>query len=268
MHPDPAPGSRPVCVGVTVDLARRRGHERVVCPLRYAQAVEAAGATALLLPPLVSQIADHLARCDAFVLIGGDDPRMEAFGQVTHPAARPVLPRRQAYEVELLRQLGRLRPDCPVLGVCLGMQLMALCAGGSLFQHLPESHTSAAQHWSRRHLVRVDSPRLGVEPGIELRVFSRHRQAVADPGSLHVAARAADGLIEAVVDPSRTWYVGVQWHPERSGSGPLGSDLFRRLVAAALAQRRCSAPASPLPPAATPSGGSRVVSSAAARASL
>ncbi len=77
-------------------------------------------------------------------------------------------------------------------------------------------------------------------------VVSYHRQAVEDPGRLRIVAVAPDGVIEATDDPTRPFYVGVQWHPERAGSldDPnsthlqTGQDvnlgLYQRLVHAAL----------------------------------
>jgi len=63
-------------------------------------------------------------------------------------------------------------------------------------------------------------------------VHSRHRQAIVDAGRLKVIARAPDGVIEAVQDPARRFYLGVQWHPERTTNTELGSRIFERLVAA------------------------------------
>ncbi len=64
-------------------------------------------------------------------------------------------------------------------------------------------------------------------------VHSHHHQAMTTSGNLMVAARADDGMIEAIQDESRSWYVGVQWHPERTTDGMLGQGLFDQLVAAA-----------------------------------
>jgi putative glutamine amidotransferase len=137
-------------------------------------------------------------------------------------------PRRQAFEVALLEALDA-EGEVPVLGICLGMQLMGLHKGGRLDQHLPESLPTAESHSPRRsHAV---SGELGCGP-----VHSHHRQALVDPGALRVIARAEDGLIEAVRDEARPFYVGVQWHPERTEDEALGPGLFRSLVAAARAR--------------------------------
>ncbi len=236
---DPAP-ARPL-VAITTDLIDRRGTATSRVALDYAARVHAAGATPVFLPPIPAMIGDAIERFDAFVLTGGDDPATEPFGKPTHPKATLIHPTRQRFETTLLAELADRRPDAPVLGICLGMQLMALVAGGELNQHLPDTHPDADLHWEHEHPVEAvhDSPL--VASGI---ILSRHVQAVADPGELEVGALAPDRVIEAVVDPGRAHYLGVQWHPERTGAGPLGQGCFDALVAAIAAPSR-PAPASP-----------------------
>ncbi|MHC4948203.1 MAG: gamma-glutamyl-gamma-aminobutyrate hydrolase family protein [Planctomycetota bacterium] len=190
-----------------------------------AAAVETAGGQPVILPCRPALAATYAARLDGFVLSGGDDPAMEPWGEPTHPKATPIDPERQAFEVALLEALDA-RPAVPVLGVCLGMQLMGLHAGGTLDQHLPDTLATAADHWGRR-VHEIDGA-LG-----RGRVHSHHRQAITDPGRLRVAAAAPDGVIEAIRDDERAFYVGVQWHPERTDDANLGIDLFRGLVAQA-----------------------------------
>jgi putative glutamine amidotransferase len=224
--------SRPV-VGITTDVVEGSGGRlRADCGLAYAQRVAAAGGLPVLLAAAPELVGEHIALCEGFVFTGGDDPRMESFGEATHPEAKPVHPLRQEYETALLRALGEARPQTPVLGVCLGMQMMALVAGGRLNQHLPETLATAGAH---RGIHRIEPAagawprRLGVEAGEAL---SHHHQAVSDPGGLVVVARAEDGVIEGVADPGRAFYVGVQWHPERTEGAALGQGLFERLLSA------------------------------------
>jgi len=167
----------------------------------------------------------------------------EPFGVPTHPRATRELAARQRHELAILRALDA-RPERPALGVCLGMQYMALAAGGRLDQHMPETTPTHASHMDNalhQVVLEIDGcPALG--PGARTgqalgEVTSWHRQAVADAGSLRVVARAPDGVIEAIDDPARPFYLGVQWHPERSDDGTLGVGLYRRVVEAASAQR-------------------------------
>jgi putative glutamine amidotransferase len=230
----------PVIIGISPDLSESRpGAPRMECSLAYAEAIARAGGLPVVLPAVAELIPGQLDLCRGIVLTGGDDPRTEMFGETTHALARPMHCRRQEYEVALLRAL-ETRPDMAVLGVCLGMQLMALCAGGRLNQHMPDDVPTAADHAANAtHALKIEPGRHALarcvaEGGAEsCLVTSHHRQAVRDAGRLRVVARAADGVIEAVDDPARRFYLGVQWHPERTAHPGAGRGLFEALVAAA-----------------------------------
>jgi putative glutamine amidotransferase len=209
-------------IGITCDLDD--GGYRV--RPGYADLIREAGGIPVLLPCERSCAAEYVSRCDGLVLSGGDDPIMEHWEVPTHPQAKPIHPQRQAFELALLEALD----DCgqrPVLGVCLGMQLMALHSGGRLDQHLVETLPTARNHWPRT------DHEIGGTLGEGI-VHSHHRQGVTDAGALSVVARAADGVIEAVRNERRPFYLGVQWHPERTREERLGAGLFRDLVAASL----------------------------------
>ena len=210
---------KPPIIGITADISS----EKFQVGTLYARMIERAGGVPVILP-CVSALADELlALCQGVVLSGGDDPIMTGWGLATHPKARPVHPDRQAFELALLAALDA-QPAKPALGVCLGMQLMGLHAGGALDQHLPDSLASAAMHWDQ------GSHSIDGELGHGV-VHSHHRQALTDGGSLTIVARAPDGVIEAVQRFDRpAMYLGVQWHPERTEEKQLGFSLFDRLV--------------------------------------
>lgn len=227
-------------VGITCDLAETpEGRLRAVGAAAYFDAVAAAGGVPVLLPPVAACAEEYVSRCDAIVLTGGQDPRMEPLGGITHPSAEPMHPRRQDFEFALLTALDKSRLK-PALGVCLGMQLMSLNAGGALDQHLPDSLKTADRH-SKDHQHRIEpvagaAPQGGPIPaGL---VASNHHQAVTNAGRLRVVARSEDGVIEAVDDPARPFYLGVQWHPERTPDQALGAGMFRRLIDAARSIKR------------------------------
>jgi len=206
----------------------------------YSDAVTRAGGLAVLLPAAPETVADCVDRVDALVLTGGDDPDTTAFGQPLHPRARLIDPMRQAFETQLLRiidtRLERGERVPAVLGVCLGMQMMALVAGGHLAQYMPESHP----HHHHLHtgdqghgLTWDDWPENPLSPAVDEQVVSSHRQCVADPGKLRVVAWGPGDVIEAVADPRARFSLGVQWHPERGGNGGLSAGLWTHLVRAA-----------------------------------
>ncbi len=214
-------------IAITCDLMIRNERPTAFSTMTYTNAVLAAGGTPVLLPPTPDQLTDLLTRFDAFILTGGDDPATEPFGAPTHPAAVRVLEPRQRFETQLLEALAK-HPEIPVLGICLGMQMMGLIAGGTLNQHLPDTHTTHSDHWEHEHTI--NSLDESVLPSGS--TYSKHRQAMQDPGSLRVLATAHDGIIEAIDDPARRFYLGVQWHPERTDNAPLGQQIIDKLVRA------------------------------------
>lgn len=216
-------------IAVTADLIDRNGRETAMSAMAYSDAVWSAGGLPVIVGPEVDAVSDLAGRFDAFVLTGGDDPVLEGFGVPTDPRITPVMPRRQAFETALLALLGAEWPEKPLLGICLGMQMLALTRGGRLNQYMPDTHPNAADHWDRDHAV-VSADESLLSSGV---VHSRHKQAVDDAGSLRVLARAPDGTIEAVDDPTLPFCLGVQWHPERTGESAMGMALFERLVEAA-----------------------------------
>ncbi len=221
----PSPHPRPL-IAITPDLLDRNGHQTIRCTSAYGQKIWAAGGIGVVIEPCLGHLDEILDRFDGFVLSGGDDPKTEPFGVPTHPKTTAVHTVRQEFETRLLEALEQRRPNTPVLGVCLGMQMMALCSGGKLDQYMPDSLMTHDQHWENEHEILVASD-AEFQSGM---VRSKHHQAVSDPGSMRVLAHAPDGVIEAIENPQRGYYIGVQWHPERTADDRLGQWFFDRLV--------------------------------------
>ncbi len=213
----------------------RRNREYLYLDSAYARAVEAAGGIAMHLP--IQRDADGLLRrIDALLLPGGDDLPPES----PYPADVPFDPA-PARQIEFDRRLlaGALHRALPLLGVCYGMQLLALHQGGRLHYHLPLDLPTAQTHQlpndDDRHPLIVEAntklaSTLGRSPAP---VNSLHHQAVAAPGhGLRVCARSPDGVVEAIESEDEAFCMGVQWHPEKlEGHGR--DAIFGALVAAA-----------------------------------
>ncbi|MBA2739941.1 MAG: gamma-glutamyl-gamma-aminobutyrate hydrolase family protein [Nocardioidaceae bacterium] len=208
----------------------------VLLPLAYVQQVRAAGGLPLVLPPAPpdptpSEVAALLDRLDGLIIAGGADVEPARYGGVLHPYAQPARPDRDGTELALAR-LAHER-DLPVLGVCRGMQVMAVAAGGRLEAHLPDrlgvdTHSPGPGVYGT-HGVRVaPDSLLGTVLGEHVNVSSYHHQGVLEHPGLVATAWADDGVLEAFEDPTARFRVGVQWHPE------VGADprLFKALVAA------------------------------------
>ena len=167
---------------------------------------------------------------DGLVLSGGGDVDPTLYGDDPHPATGGVKPERDVAEVGLLE--AALARDMPVLAVCRGSQLLNVVRGGDLVQHLPEvvgdeKHKETAGEFAD-HQVTLDSDsRVGALLGERTPVKSHHHQGFGQLGEgLRESARAEDGTLEALEDPSRRFTLGVLWHPEA------GEDmrLFEALV--------------------------------------
>lgn len=197
--------------------------EAALLPWSYVRAVRSAGAEPVVLPP--GGEPDVLGRLDGLVLSGGIDIDARRYGEEPHPLNDPPQPERDESELQLLT--AALEHGLPVLGVCRGIQLMALAYGGRLEQHLPDAlGTTAHQEQAgafRHHDVDVlpGTALADVYGAGRLEVSTYHHQGVADAGSLTVAARAPDGVIEALEDRERPFVLGVQWHPEVLDDGRL-----------------------------------------------
>ena len=205
-------------IGITVDFQ----DDRYTAKCTIARMVALAGGMPILLPCLSEFAAQYAQACDGIILSGGDDPVMEHWGITTHEKVKPISAQRQGFELALLSALDSENSK-PVFGICLGMQLMGLHNGGNLDQFLPETLDSAYLHWGNK-----DHPIAGsMGEGI---VHSHHRQALVEPGKLSIVAKSPDGVIEAIQNIDREFYLGVQWHPERTNDENLGPGLFKQFI--------------------------------------
>jgi putative glutamine amidotransferase len=226
--------TRPV-IGIAGYLDRVRWDiwdtQATVLQQGYVDGVTRGGGRAVILPPDETD-ADIVDRLDGLLLPAGPDLDPALYGQPRHPAAEEPQPVRDAAELALLRA-ARSR-GLPVLGVCRGMQLLVVAAGGTLHQHLPEvlgedRHCERVGTMSHHGLRTVPGSLADRVLGRERTVNSHHHQGAATTGTLRATGFADDGTIEAVEDEDATFVLGVQWHPELDGE----SGLFAALVAAA-----------------------------------
>ena len=235
---------RPV-IGITMDYGEKP--RQYMLPYDYTTSIERAGGLPWPLPymtdrSLIPQFVDLL---DGIVFSGGDDLDPSLYGQALHPRAEPIDPDRQRFELALIAEVERRR--MPALGICLGCQLMNVHRGGSLIQFLPEDERDGPlEHRKldddgRRHAVRLEpGTRLAAAIGTDqITVNTRHKQAVGRPGEgLRVIAKAPDGVVEAIEDPSHPFFMAVQWHPENLSDRPEHLAPFRLLVTSAAAARQ------------------------------
>jgi gamma-glutamyl-gamma-aminobutyrate hydrolase PuuD len=207
-------------------------------PLTYVDAIERAGGRPVILPPSEDGVEETLDALDGLLLSGGEDLDPAHYGAEAHPETRGVRPDRDRAELALLE--GALARDMPVLAVCRGSQVLNVARGGDLVQHLPEvvgdeKHKHTPGVFADHEVELEPGTRIGELLGVRAPVKSHHHQGYGRIGEgLRQAARAEDGTVEALEDPTKRFAVGVLWHPEE------GEDfaLFRALVEEARGYRR------------------------------
>ena len=120
--------------------------------------------------------------CDGYIFQGGDDINDK--------------------NIEMIKILRE--KNIPVLGICLGMQEMGRGILKDIDNHLNKMHIVIVSKDSLLHRI-VGEDRILVN--------SRHKSAIKDT-DLCVSGRSDDGIIEAIEDNTRRFFLGVQWHPE------------------------------------------------------
>ena len=202
----------------------------------YVDAVTQAGGRAVLIPPDVED-DDVLDRVDGLILIGGADVGPANYGAEPHPTVDVPRVQRDASEILLCR--GARTRDLPLLGICRGLQVMAIAHGGSLIQDLPDAgygltHRVQPGTFTEHEVTFADGSRIAdIYGATTLRTNSSHHQGVADPGTLTPTGWSHDGLIEVCEVPDARFAIGVQWHPEHPDRRAIELTLFRALMDAA-----------------------------------
>jgi putative glutamine amidotransferase len=251
-------GMRRPIIGITGELeAARWGNwirEAVVSPVTYTRAIERAGGTPVVLPPVPAHSVPALiAALDGVVFTGGRDLDPSLYEEEPHEHTEPPDHRRDRFELAFMRAV--IDADLPFLAISRGMHVLNVARGGTLTQHLPDRVGNDSH--------RPDPVKLAVHD-VQLSAASRvgralnastasvpggHHQAINRIGSgLLTVAWTQDQVVEAVELQGHAFGVGVQWHPEEA------SDLviFDALVTAASVAGEKSAPVTQAPPEAKP----------------
>jgi len=193
----------------------------------YTGAVRAAGGLPIILPigdDDPEMIEGYLAAVDGLLFTGGEDIAPAYYGEPRDERCQEPDPERDLFEIHLAR--AALAQQVPTLGICRGLQVINVAAGGTLYQDIAcrpgtrDYHSaSLANRGQLIHRVRlVQESRLRAIMGVaESQVTSTHHQFVKDlaPGFRVSAESAEDGIVEGIERPDVPFLLAVQWHPER-----------------------------------------------------
>jgi putative glutamine amidotransferase len=204
-----------------------------VVSVAYVKAIRKAGGVPLLLPCVDPDDAPGLLeRVDALLMTGGGDVDPASYGMdEVDPRTSGVDPSRDARDIALCRTA--VERDVPTLAICRGSQVLNVCLGGTLRQHVDE-HFEISRYNELVHDVEIDgASTLASWLGkTSLGVNTLHHQASETVGpDARIVARAPDGTIEGV-EALNGRAVGVQWHPEMLRHRPEHLALFEALVRA------------------------------------
>jgi len=228
---------RPI-VGVSggaLTAARQQRQQRLRASLHQA------GCVPVLLRP--EEGVQALGRVHGLVLPGGGDIDPRRYGEDPRVELRDVDSEREEFEIELAREAVAL--GVPVLGICLGSQVLVVALGGRLHQDLAVLPGVGAHEGdgAKTHEVRLEpASRLARMVGAaSIITNSSHHQAPSDvPPTLDAVGRTADGIIEAIEGPGFT--IGVGWHPETTDDEPSRRILGAFIAAAAERAIRAASP--------------------------
>ena len=232
---------RPI-IGIAGELeAARWGNwirEAVVSPVSYTRAVERAGGTPVILPPVpASSVPVLIAGLNGLVLTGGRDVDPSLYDEAPHEHTDVPDHRRDRFELILTR--AAIEADIPFLAIGRGMHILNVARGGTLTQYLPDrlgnqSHKPDPVKMTTHDLQISAASTLGRVLGETARVPAAHYQAINRIGSgLLTVAWTADQVVEAVELQGHRWGLGVQWSPEDGDDLRLFETLVKVATAAA-----------------------------------
>ncbi|MET3575191.1 gamma-glutamyl-gamma-aminobutyrate hydrolase family protein [Bhargavaea ullalensis] len=197
-----------------------------------------------IVPP--EEVGEVLDLVDGIVMTGGWDIDPDYYGEEPHPGTGRLNFEMDEFDSTVVKQV--IARDMPFFGTCRGMQMLNVVTGGTLYQSVLDQLDNPVKHKQEHgrkfpvHHVEITGGKL-LKPLFEngrTRVNSSHNQGAKTVGEgVTIAAKAPDGLIEAIELEDKRFILGTQWHPENfavNGHGP-SREIFSSFIHAALDYR-------------------------------
>ncbi len=218
-------------IGVTCSFANEG--KRYVMNATYVNAVLASGGLPVVVPYMTDEndAKEYLSRLDGILFSGGPDIHPREYGEEVLPECGEIVEGRDVAD-RLLINSGLLE-KMPFLGICRGIQSLCAFSGGTLWQDIPSQVGKEVLHSGTRHFVNAAEGTLYREVMGDARfeVNSYHHQALKKlPDGMIAAAKADDGIVEAICFEGRTDAMAVQYHPEMIFDDEHSKKLFSWFV--------------------------------------
>ena len=191
----------------------------------YLDGIRDAGGIPVILPlqSSVRELEQLDTLMDGYLFTGGHDVNPQMYGEAPISACGVCCPERDSLE-QTIYGMAKDK-DKPILGICRGIQLLNVLAGGTLYQDLPQQfsgsreieHHMTAPYDRTVHEVEIidKTPLYALLQQKTLPVNSYHHQGIKCVGKgFEVMAVSEDGLVEGIYAPDKKFVWGVQWHPE------------------------------------------------------
>lgn len=221
-------------IAITARTEELRNRTQITIPSAYARVIEEAGGVPVIFPITEKKgHISHIARiADGFLFSGGDDIHPRYYGEDPLVDLDLSPDERTEFELALFYEVFILKK--PVLGICLGAQLINVALGGTLYQDIPLQIPDNLNHREQHNIKITEGTMLHDIFSGDIPIFSTHHQSVKSPGKgLIISATSSDGVIEAIELSDYPFLIGVQWHPEREPESVVTKLLLRELVNAA-----------------------------------
>lgn len=237
-------------IGITTNFTEGDATLRDV----YYKQIVKAGGTPVLIPPVADKevLVNTLTHLDGLLLTGGGDINPLWMGEEPSTHLHNINAERDLAELMLTRLA--FNRQIPILGICRGIQTLAVALGGTVQQDIYEDylrtdeavgkklskdkvvttlhsatlkHSQDADRGEATHSVTLEKGSILRALYKEERIFvnSFHHQAVKTAGDrFRATAFSSDGVIEAIESREFKSVMGVQWHPEWMGDE--GGKLF------------------------------------------